>query len=137
MLARMRLRFTSFLLLALLFSVAPLHAKVLRVEVTSRTPVLDGRQFGNAGSYERILGRVYFSLPVANEHNLGIVDLRNAVNLKNGEVEFSADMVAVVPKDRARSNGSLILEVPNRGQPRILSLVDGGDQDLAHDAGDA
>jgi Alpha/beta hydrolase domain len=137
MLARMRPRLTSFFLLALLLPFVRLHARVLRVEIASRTPVLDGRQFGNAGSYERIVGRVYFSLPVANAHNLAIVDLRNAVNLKNGEVEFSSDVVAVVPKDTARGNGSMILEVPNRGNPRILALVDGGDEDLAHDAGDA
>jgi hypothetical protein len=31
----------------------------------------------------------------------------------------------------------MLLEVPNRGRARILSLVDGGDQDLAGDAGDA
>ena len=31
----------------------------------------------------------------------------------------------------------MLLEVPNRGHSRILSLVDGGDEDLAKDAGDA
>jgi hypothetical protein len=107
------------------------------VEVASRTSVLDGKVFGDSGAYERITGRVYFSLPVANAHNLRIVDLGNAVNLKNGEVEFSADFVAVRPKDAHKGNGSMLLEVPNRGNARILSLVDGGDQDLAHDAGDA
>ncbi len=138
MLARMRIRpRASFLLLALLLAVPPLHARVLRVEVASRTNVLDGKVFGDAGAYERITGRVYFSLPVANPHNQHIVDLRNAVNLKNGEVEFSADFVAVRPRDAHKGNGSLLLEVPNRGNARLLSLVDGGDQDLAHDAGDA
>jgi hypothetical protein len=114
-----------------------LYARVVRVEIQSRTDVLDGRPFGEAGPYERILGRVYFSVPVANPHNRRIVDLGNAVNLKNGEVEFSADFVAVRPEDASKGNGSLLLEVPNRGRPRILSLVDGGDQDLARDAGDA
>jgi hypothetical protein len=57
--------------------------------------------------------------------------------VKNGEVEFSSDFVAVRPKDPHKSNGSLLLEVPNRGHARILSLVDGGDQNLAADAGDA
>jgi Alpha/beta hydrolase domain len=137
MLARMRLRTTNFLLLALLLPVPPLNAKVLRVDVASRTTVLSGRAFGDAGAYERITGRVYFSLPVANTHNLRIVDLSNAVNLKNGEVEFSSDFVAVRPKDAHRGNGSMILEVPNRGNPRILAVVDGGDEDLVHDAGDA
>jgi hypothetical protein len=110
---------------------------VLRVEVASRTSVLDGKVFGDAGAYERISGRVYFSLPVANPHNARIVDLANAVNLKNGEVEFSADFVAVRPKDARKGNGSLLLEVPNRGNARLLALVDGGDEDLAHDSGDA
>ncbi len=115
----------------------PLNARVVRVETASRTDVLNGKQFGDAGAYERITGRVYFSLPVANLHNQRIVDLGNAVNLKNGEVEFSSDFVAVRPKDAHKGNGSMLLEVPNRGRARILSLVDGGDQDLAADAGDA
>ena len=72
-----------------------------------------------------------------NPHNQRIVDLGNAVNLKNGEVEFSADFIAVRPKDAHKGNGSMLLEVPNRGRGRILSLVDGGDWDLAADAGDA
>ncbi len=123
--------------LVLLFAALPLSARVLRVDITSRTGVLNGQAFGEAGSYERITGRVYFSLPVVNPHNQAIVDLRNATNLKNGEVEFSADFIAVRPQDAQKSNGSLLLEVPNRGNSRIIGLVDGGDWDLAHDAGDA
>jgi Alpha/beta hydrolase domain len=133
---RSHLRLPS-LLVALVLTVPPLHARVLRVEVTSRADVLNGKQFGIAGSYERITGRVYFSLPIANPHNQRIVDLSNAVNLKDGEVEFSSDFIAVRPKDPQKGNGSMILEVPNRGHARFLSLVDGGDLDLAHDAGDA
>ncbi len=124
-------------LLTLLLTVSPLSARVVHVEITSRTDVLGGKPFGDAGAYERITGRVFFSLPIANPQNQRIVDLANAVNLKNGEVEFSSDFVAVQPKDPHKGNGSMLLEVPNRGRARILSLVDGGDQDLAHDAGDA
>ena len=132
----MRLRTsTSFFLLAL--TVFPLNARVLHVDVATRATVLNGKEFGAAGAYERITGRVYFSLPVANTHNQRIVDLDNAVNLKSGEVEFSSDFVAVRPKDPDRGNGSMLLEVPNRGNARILALVDGGDEDLSHDAGDA
>ena len=60
-------------------------------------------------------GASSFSLPIANPHNQRIVDLRNAVNLKNGEVDFSSDFVAVRPKNASKSNGALLLEVPNRG----------------------
>ena len=134
----MRLRaIVTSISLFLSLAVSPLHARVLRVEIASRADVLQGKPFGDAGAYERITGRVYFSLPVANPHNQRIVDLSNAVNLKNGEVEFSSDFVAVRPKDAHKGNGSLLLEVPNRGHARILSLVDGGDQDLAHEIGDA
>jgi len=59
------------------------------------------------------------------------------VNLKDREVEFSADFVAVRPEDPMKSNGSMILEVPNRGHGRITRLVDGGDWDVEKDAGDA
>ncbi|MDE3188458.1 MAG: hypothetical protein KGM96_13170 [Acidobacteriota bacterium] len=108
----------------------------MRVEIATRTDVLNGRAFGAAGAYERITGRVYFSLAVDNPHNKRIVDIRNAVNLREGEVEFSSDFVAVRPKDAIKGNGSMILEVPNRGRGNIIALVDGGDENLANDAGD-
>src|ERR1700733_1473744 len=137
-LSRMRFRSRiAALLLALGLALLPLHARVVRVEIASRKDVLNGKEFGTAGAYERITGRVYFSLPVANPHNMQIVDLANAVNLKNGEVEFSADFIAVRPKNASKGNGSMLLEVPNRGRGRIIGLVDGGDWDLANDAGDA
>jgi hypothetical protein len=111
-------------------------ARVIRVEVTSRDAVLGGMPFGNAGSYERIVGRIYFAVPVGSPHNQRIVDLDKAVNLRNGEVEFSAEFVMVCPKDLKRGNGSMLLEVPNRGRAPIISLVNGGTLDLK-DVGDA
>lgn len=127
------------LLVAIIFLIAasPSAARVKRVEISSRANVLDGKSFGTVGLYERITGKIYFSVSIANPRNQPIVDLANAVNLQNGEVEFSADFVAVRPRDPSKSNGSMLLENPNRGFPRILSLVDGGDEDLTHDAGDA
>jgi hypothetical protein len=128
---------TGALLFILIFAELPLHARVTRVDIASCHDVLGGKTFGDVGSYEYITGRIFFSLPIANPHNQRIVDLRNAVNLKNGEVDFSSDFVAVRPKNASKSNGALLLEVPNRGRPRILALVDDGDVDLAGDAGDA
>ena len=130
-------KYIAPLMFFLMFDVASLNAKVTRVEITSRTAVLNGQSFGSAGAYERIVGRVYFSVSAANPHNRRVVDLEKAVNLKNGEVEFSADFIAVRPKDASKGNGSLLLEVPNRGRARIIGLVDGGSWNLAADAGDA
>ena len=78
-----------------------------------------------------------FRSPSRSDHNRRIVDLANAINLKNGEVEFSADFVAIQPKDPSKGNGSMILESPNRGHSAILRIVDGGDWNAEHDAGDA
>ncbi len=116
---------------------AALGARVTRVEVASREDVLGGKSFGQAGAYERITGRAYFSVAVANPHNDLIVDLANAINMRDGEVEFSSDFMAIRPKDPAKSNGSLLLEIPNRGKSRIIALVDGGDWNITNNAGDA
>lgn len=132
----MRRHAFAFLICILLF-ILPLEARVVRVEITSRQDVLNGKSFGDAGPYERILGRIYFSVRINNPHNQRIVDLANAVNLKNGEVEFSAEFIAVRPKDPRKGNGSMLLENPNRGHSRIVSLVDGGDWNVEKDAGDA
>ncbi len=129
--------FLAVLLLSAHVFVLPASARVTHVEISSRTDVLNGKAFGEAGAYERITGTIYFALPVANPHNRGIVDLDDAVNLKDGQVEVSADFIAVRPKDAHKGNGSMLLEIPNRGHARILSLVDGGQLDLKTDAGDA
>src|SRR5262249_11512450 len=133
----MRFRPVVSFLLLWVFVALPLPARVKRFEIMFRYSVLDGKPFGAAGAYERITGRVYFSVPVANEHNRRIVDLANAVNLKDGEVEFSADFIAIQPKDPSKGNGSMILESPNRGHSALLRIVDGGDWNAEHDAGDA
>ncbi len=125
------------ILFLLCAALTPVDARVVRVEIASRTDVLNGQAFGQAGAYERITGRVYFSLPVDNWHNQAIFDLENAVNLKDGEVEFASDFMVLRPKDASKGNSSMILDIPNRGRSRIVALVDGGDWDVAHDAGDA
>ena len=131
-----RLQRTVSSLLFLFLSLTSLNARVVRVELTSRADLLNGTRFGDAGAYERIAGRVYFAVSVTNPHNRGIVDLDKAVNLEHGEVEFSADFMAIRPKDSNKGNGAMLLEMPNRGRSRIVSLMDGGDWDAAKDAGD-
>ncbi len=124
------------LIAAALLCASAAYGHVLRVEVTSREDVLGGVGFERTGAYERITGRVIFAVPVANPRNRSIVDLADAVNLKDGAVEFSADVMILRPKDAAKGNGTLLLEVPNRGRSGIVRIVDGGDHDVAADAGD-
>ena len=122
----LRARFAWILSLVLiLFSAAGANAHVTRVEIISRTDVLDGRAFGLAGAYEKIVGRVYFAANPDNLHNRLIVDLAKAPRNAQGEVEFSADLFLLKPKDMNKGNNAVLFEVSNRGGKGILHLVNG------------
>jgi Alpha/beta hydrolase domain len=112
-------------LAVLAFTVANVHAGVARVEISSREDIAGGNAFGSAGAYERIIGRVYFTVNPANLHNRQIVDLDKAPRNSKGEVEFSADLYLLKPKDMSKGNGAVLFEVSNRGGKGILRIVNG------------
>ena len=88
---------------------------MVRVEIESRTVVLDGRAFGNAGPYERLTGRVYFEFDPSNPHNVAIVDLALAPTNAEGRVEAWAEFMVLQPVEAARRRNVAWIEVPNRG----------------------
>jgi hypothetical protein len=122
------------------FAFASAPAAIERIEITSRSVVLEGREFGAAGSYEKIAGRAYFKVKPDDAHNRIIVDLDKAPVGTDGTVEFSADIFVLRPTQPSKGNGTLLLEVPNRGNKNILSLVNYGtpssDPAKASDFGD-
>jgi hypothetical protein len=123
---RLRTRFVWILSFVIfLFGSAGANAYVTRVEIISRTDIRDGRTFGLAGAYEKIVGRVYFAVNPDNLHNKLIVDLDKAPRNARGEVEFSADLYLLKPKDMNKGNNAVLLEVSNRGGKGILRLVNG------------
>ncbi|HMC31358.1 MAG TPA: hypothetical protein VKL99_11035, partial [Candidatus Angelobacter sp.] len=101
------------------------EARVVRVEIESRGEVENGKAFGAAGAYEKIAGRVFFAVDPANLHNRQIVDLDKAPRNAKGEVEFSADLYLLKPKNMAKGNKAVLFEVSNQGGRGILSLVNG------------
>jgi hypothetical protein len=113
-------------LLFLAFAAAPLPARVARVDVQLREDVLGGRKWGNVGPYEKLAGRVYFRVRPDDPHNRAIVDLDRADRNRAGEVEFSAGFYILRPKEPAKGNGALLLEISNRGGKSILGVVNGG-----------
>src|ERR1051326_7941103 len=121
---RLSARFIWVLLLCTAF-IATSQARVVRVEIASRTDIDSGKPFGAVGAYEKITGRVYFAVDPANVHNQQIVDLDKAPRNAHGEVEFSADLYLLKPKDMAKGNQAVLFEVSNRGGRGILSLVNG------------
>lgn len=100
-------------------------ASVTRLRVERREVVLNGRPFGAAGPYEKLVGTVDFALDPRLPQNQGIVDLSLAPRNTRGEVEFSADFYLLKPVDPARGNGRLFYEAGNRGTKGILSTFQG------------
>ena len=122
----LRARFVWILSFVIFLSFAAgTNAHVTRVEIISRIEIQDGRAFGLAGAYEKILGRVYFAVSPDNLHNRLIVDLDKAPRNAQGEVEFSADLSLLKPKDMTKGNNAVLFEVSNRGGKGILRLVNG------------
>jgi hypothetical protein len=97
------------------------QAGVVRMEVKERSDVLEGRAFGKTGSYERIVGKVYFAIDPKLPVNHMIADIDKAPRNKNGMVEFSSDYYMLRPKDLKKGNGAVFFEVSNRGNKSLLT----------------
>src|SRR5690348_12267175 len=107
----------------LAFCVYPiLSAGLVRVEVSERTDVLQGKPFGNTGPYERIVGKAYFAIDPKLAANQIITDIDKAPCNDEGKVEFSADPYVLKPRDPNFGNGAVLFEVSNRGRKGMLSM---------------
>ena len=106
--------------LGLFVAPAAARAHVTDVVITSCFDVLEGRSFGEPGPYEKCVGKIYFALDPENPRNRIIVDLDKAPRNALGEVEFSADLFVLRPKDPSRGNGVLFFDVVNRGNKLLL-----------------
>ena len=109
-------------ILPLLFvlSASVAEARVVRLRIERREVVLNGRAFGAAGPYEKLVGKVDFGFDPNLPANDIIVDLKLAPRNARGEVEASADFYLLKPVDPRRGNGRLFYEVGNRGGKGML-----------------
>jgi hypothetical protein len=99
---------------------SPVRADVTRLRIERREVILNGKTWGAAGAYEKLIGKVDFALDPKLPQNQIIVDLDLAPKNAQGLVEFSADFYLIKPVDSARGNGRLFYEAGNRGTMRIL-----------------
>ena len=115
---------TAGLLAAGLLAVGPARAEVTRFELQgAAAPAFGGREFGPAGRYERIVAKATIALDPADARNAIIADLALAPRNAAGKVEAVAEVVILRPAEAARGNGTLLLEVPNRGREIIGQLM--------------
>ena len=107
------MKITTFVLAACLVAVSS-SAEVLRVEVVTRQDV-------PGYEYEQITGKAYFSIDPKDPRNAVIADIDKAPRNADGRVEFSADILALRPKNGVGNNVALV-DVVNRGNLVMLRL---------------
>jgi Alpha/beta hydrolase domain len=104
---------------------APLaQAAVERIEVLERRLLADGAPFGAAGPYEKLRGRAWFALDPSAPANAAIADLKLAPRDAHGLVHFDAEFFMMRPVEGPHGNGTLLYEVPNRGNLAMLGQLD-------------
>ena len=111
---------------ALLFAV-PAFAEVTRVEILSRADL-------TFAGYEKIVGRVFFTVDPKDPHNAVVVDLDKAPKNAAGRVEFSSDFYIVRPK--TGGNGVAIVDIVNRGGKTVIRNFNRVGPTLDPDVGD-
>ena len=102
-------------LLGALAAPPPADARVVRIEVDRTTPYAGGKEFGDAGPFERVDGTVYMEVDPEDPLNAVIVNLDRAPRNERGMVEFSAPFFIIKPVDMARGNGKVLYGINNRG----------------------
>ena len=88
---------------------------VTRFDITLRRPLADGRAFGAVGPYEELKGRLHYTVDPAHASNRAVTDLAGAPRDPQGRVEFAADVSLLLPVERAKASGRVLVDVVNRG----------------------
>ena len=91
---------------------------------------IDVKERADDGGYERIVAKVSFAVSPRLDQNRVIADLDLAPKNSKGEVEFSADLYILRPRDASKRNGTLLVEIPNRGTKGMLNTFNLGDDFL-------
>lgn len=134
-------KIVAFIVAAACIVPTALHAQVVKFDILERVPAFAGRSFGEVGQYERITARATIALDPADDRNAVIADIAQAPRNAAGKIEATADVVILRPADPTHSNGTLLLEVPNRGRKLAPQLFDDSAQpganraEAAEDAG--
>jgi hypothetical protein len=94
----------------------------LEIHIDDRRLFADGHEFGAAGSYERLTGRVLFAVDPLAPAQADVVDLDKAPRDAAGLVHFAADLMILRPTDPDRGNHRVLFDYGNRGHKRALQF---------------
>ncbi len=115
-------------------------SKITKVVIDRiESPTFEGRVFGDAGMYEKLVGKAFGEVDPADPLNQVIVNIDKAPRNARGMVEYDTDIYILKPVDMAKGNKSLFYTVVNRGNIAFgfnIGLAGGNDPTKANDAGD-
>lgn len=100
------------------------QAEVIRFDVLQSVPAFEGRSFGAVGPYVRVTARATIAVDPTDPRNAVVADIDKAPRNAQGRVEATADVVLLRPADPQRGNGTLLVDVPNRGRKLAPQLFD-------------
>jgi hypothetical protein len=100
------------------------NAQVTRFDVLKNEPAFEGRSFGSVGPYVKITGRAVIAVDPGDPRNAIIADIDKAPRNADGRVEATTDVVLLRPADPQRANGTLLVDIPNRGTKLAPQLFD-------------
>src|SRR4051812_16515768 len=98
----------------LVTSIAPAAAKVTRLEITSKQPYGTFR----TGDYVVWHGKVHGELAPTE----AIPDIDKPQRNARGQVEYSSRIILFMPADMSKANGTLLVDIPNRGNAYSRAL---------------
>ncbi len=116
----------AFVVAVVAFVPSAASARIVRVEITRTEPAFDGRSFGTVGPYERLIGKAHGAVDPHAAANRMIQDIQLAPRNTAGLVEYVADIEILRPRDAAKGNGILLVEVVNRGNKLVLRNLNDG-----------
>src|SRR5215510_7054198 len=107
----------------------PAEARITKLQINSRAVAYGGASFGSVGQYETLRGVAFGEVDPNDPLNEVITDIKLAPRNARGMVEYNMDFWISKPVDMTRANGTLLHDVPNRGNVRSLELNVGGSGD--------
>jgi len=119
--------FLISLAIALLGIGKPAEARITQIVISTKTsPAFGGASFGSVGQYETLTGVAFGEVDPNDPLNAVITDIQLAPRNARGMVEYSMDFSITKPVDLSRGNGTILYDVPNRGNIRSPELNVGG-----------
>ncbi len=101
---------------------------LLSLDIDRVELLADGTPFGEAGPYERVIGRARGDVDPNDPANKGIALIDKAPLNARGKVEYATDIFILRPAHPERGNGRILYEVNNRGRKMLFGNIADGPQ---------